>query len=52
MGLKSNNNKNKMKNSMKDFILTTLNKNKNDGCYVVKKSGNAPNKPVPTFTVN
>ena len=47
MGLKSNN-----KNKMKDFILSTLNKNKADGCYVVKKSGNAQMKPVPTFTVN
>jgi hypothetical protein len=51
MGLKSNN-KNKMKNNMKDFILSTLNKNKNDGCYIVKKSGNAPIKPALTFTVN
>jgi hypothetical protein len=41
---------NKMKNSMKDFILSTLTKNKNEGCYVIKKGG-AP-KPQPGFTVN
>lgn len=38
------------KNSMKDFILSTLSKNKADGCVVVKKGG--PPKPQPTFTVN
>lgn len=35
---------------MKDFIMSTLNKNKAEGCYVVKKSG--PAKPQPAFTVN
>lgn len=38
------------KNNMKDFILSTLSKNKVEGCYVVKKSG--PQKPQPAFTVN
>lgn len=42
--------KTKQKNHMKDFILSTLNKNKAEGCYVVKKSG--PQKPQPAFTVN
>ena len=35
---------------MKDFILSTLTKNKADCTYVVKKGG--PPKPQPTFTVN
>ena len=35
---------------MKDFILNTLNKNKAEGCYIVKKSG--PQKPQPAYTVN
>lgn len=35
---------------MKDFILSTLTKNKNEGCYVIKKGG--PPKPQPSFTVN
>jgi hypothetical protein len=37
---------------MKDFILSTLSKNKAEGCYVVKKAGNAPQKIQPTYTVN
>ena len=41
---------NKMKNSMKDFILSTLTKNKVEGCYVIKKGG--PPKPQPSYTVN
>lgn len=45
-------NKSKLKNSMKDFILSTLSKNKAEGCYVVKKSGNMPPKPQPNYTVN
>lgn len=40
----------KAKNHMKDFILSTLSKNKAEGCYVVKKSG--PAKPQPAYTVN
>ena len=40
----------KAKNHMKDFILSTLSKNKAEGCYVVKKSG--PQKPQPAYTVN
>jgi hypothetical protein len=44
--------KTKVKSSMKDFILSTLSKNKVEGCYVVKKSGNGPQKPQPGFTVN
>ena len=44
------NNKSKTKNSMKDFILSTLNKNKNEGCYVIKKGG--PPKPQPAYVVN
>lgn len=43
--------KNKVKNNMKDFILSTLSKNKAEGCYVVKKSG-GPQKPQPSYTVN
>ena len=43
-------NKNKTKNSMRDFIVSTLNKNKTDGCYVVKKGG--PPKPQPSYAVN
>ncbi len=48
MGL--GNNKSKAKNSMKDFILSTLTKNKVEGCYTVKKGG--PPKPQQGFTVN
>ena len=44
------NNKSRTKNSMKDFIVSTLNKNKTDGCYVVKKGG--PPKPQPSYAVN
>lgn len=44
------NSKNKSKNSMKDFIMSQLNKNKAEGCYVIKKGG--PPKPQPAFTVN
>jgi hypothetical protein len=40
------------KNTIKDFILSTLSKNKAEGCYVVKKAGNAPQKSQPTYTVN
>ena len=40
----------KAKNSMKDFIMSTLNKNKADGCVVVKKGG--PPKAQPAYTVN
>ena len=40
----------KTKNSMKDFILSTLSKNKVEGGYVIKKGG--PPKPQPAFTVN
>lgn len=36
---------------MKDFIMSTLNKNKAEGTYVVKKSG-GPSKPQPAYTVN
>ena len=43
-------NKSKTKNSMKDFIVSTLSKNKADGCYVVKKGG--PPKPQPSYVVN
>jgi hypothetical protein len=43
--------KTKQKNNMKDFIMSTLNKNKAEGCYVVKKSG-GPQKPQAGFTVN
>jgi hypothetical protein len=50
MGLGKNRN-NKAKNSMKDFILSTLNKNKAEGTYVIKKGGNMPNK-QPAFVVN
>lgn len=48
MGL--NPTKSKVKNSMKDFIVSTLTKNKADCTYVVKKGG--PPKPQPAFTVN
>lgn len=41
----------KDKNNMKDFVMSILSKNNAD-CYVVKKAGNAPNKPQPNFTVN
>lgn len=43
-------NKGKSKNAMKDFIMSTLNKNKVEGCYVIKKGG--PPKPQPAYTVN
>jgi hypothetical protein len=42
--------KGRSKNSMKDFIMNTLNKNRAEGCYVIKKGG--PPKPQPAFTVN
>jgi len=42
--------KGKSKNAMKDFIMNALNKNKAEGCYVIKKGG--PPKPQPAFTVN
>jgi len=44
-------NQNKMKNSMRDFIVSTLTKNKVEGCYVIKKGGGPP-KPQPSYTVN
>lgn len=48
MGLGGNKRKNK--NSMKDFIMSTLTKNKADCTYVVKNGG--PPKPQPAYTVN
>jgi hypothetical protein len=44
------NQQSKAKNAMKDFILSTLSKNKAEGCYVIKKGG--PPKPQASFTVN
>jgi hypothetical protein len=48
MGIGGQNNK--AKNAMKDFIMSTLSKNKAEGCYVIKKGG--PPKPQPAYTVN
>jgi len=45
------NNKTKMRTSMKEFIMSTLNKNKAE-CYVVKKGGNVGVKQQPGYTVN
>jgi hypothetical protein len=44
--------KGKAKNKMKDFIVSTLSKNKAEGCYIIKKAGNQPQKQQPNFTVN